>query len=130
MGAMDIALFNLAEQRLAWADRRQEVLAQNIANANTPNWRSRDLVPFAAMLSHTQTIGMARTQANHLDGVGGGPVPIKTEASPTSRSPNGNTVTLDEQLTKVADTDTTQALVTNLYKSYLGMFRTVIGRGS
>jgi flagellar basal-body rod protein FlgB len=130
MGAMDIPLFDLAEKRLAWADRRQEVLAQNIANANTPSWQSQDLVPFSAMLSRTQTIGLARTQANHLDGVGGGPAPVKTEAKPTSRSPNGNTVTLDEQLTKVADTDTTQALVSNLYKTYLSMFRTAIGRGS
>ena len=42
-----IALFDLADKRLAWVDHRQEVLAQNIANANTPGWLARDLAPFA-----------------------------------------------------------------------------------
>ena len=53
-GGMDptqIGLFDLAERRLAWADRRQELLAQNIANANTPGYRPHDLQPFAATLT-------------------------------------------------------------------------------
>ena len=40
-----IGLFDLAERRLAWADRRQAVLAQNIANANTPGYKPHDLHP-------------------------------------------------------------------------------------
>ena len=35
-GVADIGLFRLAERRLAWVARRQELLAQNVANANTP----------------------------------------------------------------------------------------------
>ena len=37
-------------------------------------------------------------------------------------------ITLDEQLTKVADTDTTQALVTSIWKKYMGMFNMALGR--
>ena len=35
-----IGLFDLAERRLAWTDQRRGVLAQNIANANTPGYQA------------------------------------------------------------------------------------------
>ena len=47
-----------------------------------------------------------------------------------AQSPDGNAVALDEQLVKVADTDTTHALVTTIYRTYLGMFNTALGRTS
>ena len=41
------SLFDLADRRLAYLQHRQQVLAQNVANANTPGYRARDLEPFA-----------------------------------------------------------------------------------
>lgn len=125
---MKIAVLELAEKRLAWADRRQQVLAQNIANVNTPKFQSHDLLPFAAILTRQGGAEMARTQPNHLaplDGDGTGMAPV---AKPRERAPDGNAVSLDEELTKVADTETTQELVTGLYKKYLGLFRMALGR--
>jgi flagellar basal-body rod protein FlgB len=49
---------------------------------------------------------------------------------PPARALDGNTVALDQQLTKVADTETTQALVTSIWKKYMGMFSTALGRSS
>lgn len=126
MDPTQIALFKLADQRLAWADRRQQVLAQNIANADTPGWRSRDLRPFADLLA-------GRTLA--LAGVPGVPaqlptpptIPLESVQTDAVAAPDGNSVQLDSQLSKVADTETTQALVTSLYTKYLGMFRTALG---
>ena len=43
----------LAETRLRWLDRRQEVLARNISNADTPGYRARDVTPFAQILART-----------------------------------------------------------------------------
>ena len=37
------SVLDLADRRLRWLDRRQQVLAQNIANADTPGWTARDL---------------------------------------------------------------------------------------
>src|SRR5277367_3695919 len=56
MGTTHIDLFNLAEQRLAWADRRQAVLAHNVANANTPGYKPHDLRAFADMLGGTSAV--------------------------------------------------------------------------
>jgi len=123
-----IGLFDLAERRLAWTERRQAVLAQNIANADTPGWQPRDVAPFAVMADQA-AVGLARTDPFHLAGtsdtglLGGRPV------RPTARQPDGNAVSLDQELTKVADTDTTQSLVSAIYHTYLGLFRTAIGQG-
>lgn len=126
---MGIALLDLAEKRMAWADRRQRVLAQNIANANTPHWQERDLMPFAASLAQAQGGTLALTQPGHMPGIGGGTLGQAVVKKPREQAPDGNAVALDEQLTKVANTETAQDLVTNLYKKYLGMFRIALGRG-
>lgn len=126
---MTIALFDLAEKRMVWADRRQQVLAHNIANANTPHWQAHDLMPFVAIIAKANNGVMAQTQSGHMSGVGGGAVGKEAIQKASERAPDGNSVALDEQLTKVADTETTQQLVTNLYKKYLGMFRVALGRG-
>ncbi|MEO8714636.1 MAG: flagellar basal body protein, partial [Acetobacteraceae bacterium] len=114
-------------RRLAWADRRQTVLAQNVANADTPGWRPRDLAPFTAALG-SASAALARTETGHLGGtvdpglLGG--------ARPAGNEPDGNGVSLDRELTKVADTETTQSLVTAIYRKYLGLFRTALGQNS
>jgi len=130
MGTTHIDLFNLAEQRLAWADRRQAVLAQNVANANTPGYKPHDLRAFADMLGGTNAVEPVRTQPNHLSGTAGGGAPGEIVDRAHTQSPDSNGVTLDEQLLKVADTATTHQLVTTIYKTYLGMFGTALGRGA
>lgn len=122
-----ISLFDLAESRLAWADRRQAVLAQNVANADTPGWRPRDVAPFATVLADAADIGLARTDAGHLAGTVDPDLLAGPAARPTGTEPDGNAVSLDQQLTKVADTETTQSLVTAIYTTYLGLFRTALG---
>jgi flagellar basal-body rod protein FlgB len=124
-----IGLFDLARDRLAWAERRQAVLAQNIANASTPGFRPRDVVPFADTLAHASVAEPRRTQPNHL---------IGTQAAegqtilqqPKSRAPDGNAVSLDEQLTKVADTETAQALTTTIYQKYMALFAMALGKSA
>ena len=130
MDPTQIGLFDIAARRLAWTAKRQEVLAQNIANVNTPGYRPRDLQPFAVSLAQTSGVDLARTQANHLSGTGGDGARQDITVRPPARAPDGNQVTLDEQLTKVADTENTQALVTSIYKKYLTLFGMALGRGS
>lgn len=130
MDPIHIGLLDLAEQRLAWADQRQAVLAQNIANANTPGFKPHDLRSFAATLDHASVVTPVRTQPNHLAGTAGAKAPNEVVDRTHTQSPDGNAVALDEQLVKVADTDTTHALVTTIYRTYLGMFNTALGRSS
>ena len=119
-------LFDLAERRLGWLDRRQAVLAQNIANADTPGYVAKDVAPFAQALARALP-ELAVTNPLHLAGAGSGDG-FDRRLRPAERAPDGNAVSIEDQLTKVAETDDTQALVTNLYHKYLGLFRTVIGK--
>jgi flagellar basal-body rod protein FlgB len=130
MDQTQIGLFDLAERRLAWADRRQSLLAQNIANANTPGYRPHDLRSFAATLGGTGPVTPMRTQPNHMAGLAGAGQQIEAEQRPAALAPDGNAVTLDDQLTKVADTATTHALVTTIFKKYLALFGLALGRSA
>jgi len=125
MDPSDIPLFALADRRLSWIDARQAVLAQNVANSDTPGWRSRDLKPFAATLG-AAGIGLAQTDPGHLAGTAGGAYAAVAQTG--ERAPDGNGVALDQELVKVADTDAAHELVNNVTRKYLGMFRLAIGR--
>jgi flagellar basal-body rod protein FlgB len=122
-----IALFDLADQRLAWVANRQTLLAQNIANADTPKWRSRDLQPFDATLE-TLSVTPSMTDPRHLAGTVSAAALSTSGGLAGERAPDGNAVSLDRELVKVGETDMAHALVTDLYKKYLGMFRTALGR--
>lgn len=129
MDPTDIGLFTLAEKRLAWAAQRQGVLAANIANANTPGFQARDIAPFAKVLSGYSAVQPVITQAGHMGGtLPTGSAPL-TQNPPTARALDGNSVALDQQLTNVADTETTQSLVTTVWKKYTAMFNIALGKG-
>lgn len=125
MDPTSVPLLDLAERRLAWTDRRQTVLAQNVANADTPGWRPRDIAPFSAALA-TASASLARTEPGHMAGLVD--PDLLATARPDGREPDGNAVSLDKELSKVADTEATQSLVTAIYHKYLGLFRTALGQ--
>ena len=123
--AADIGLFALAEQRLEWVGQRQKQLAENVANADTPAYQPRDLTPFSATLSRLQ-VSPWTTSPLHLAGLTTGQ-PASTAVS-SETSPDGNAVSVEDEMTKVADDENTQALVGNIWKSYMSMFMTALGR--
>lgn len=123
-----LALFRLAEQRLAWLDRRQEVLAQNIANADTPGYAAKDLPPFAAVLARTGAAAPARTDARHLSGTLGPAPRARPEQVAPERTPAGNAVQIERELMKVSDTETHHSLALGIMRKYLSLFRTALGR--
>ena len=126
---MDVSstdMFALAQRKLGWLEDRQRVLAQNIANADTPNYQPHDEAPFESTLSsltltpvHAEpmSIAMVVPQAD-----------IIAEQS-DGRAPDGNAVSVENEMTKVADTDNQQRVVTNLYSKYMSMFATALGKG-
>ncbi|MCQ8279515.1 flagellar basal body protein [Acetobacteraceae bacterium KSS8] len=125
MDAGGTDLLGLAASRLNWLDQRQKVLARNIANSDTPNFMPRDEQSFDDVMRNG-TLALTQTNSRDLAGdtSNAGTVAMKVK----SRSINGNGVALDEQMMKVADTDTQQRLVTSLYSRYMGMFQTAIGK--
>jgi flagellar basal-body rod protein FlgB len=127
MDLTSTGLFSLAERRLAWIDQRQQVLAENIANADTPGYQAVDVAPFSAALDSAASLAPSANSARDLP-----PLPqvdqlaAATAPALTTR-PDGNGVSIDAELGKLADTEGMQNLTINLYGAYLGMFRTALG---
>ena len=120
-------LFKLAESKLSWLDSRQEALSQNVANANTPRFQAKDVQPFAAVLDHAigAPLAMQTSSPLHLAGM---PSVLSGLTSKSQKSPDGNSVSVEDQLTKIADVSMNQQLVGNIYRKYTGLFRLALGR--
>ncbi len=119
-------LFDLLQNKLAWVESRQRVLAQNIANVDTPGYRPQDVGAFSAVLGQFD-VEPVRTSPLHLAGLSE-PAPGQAAAA-SERAPDGNAVGLEDQLTKMADNESAQALTGNIWKTYMGMFMTALGHG-
>ena len=119
-------LFELAQRRLGWLEQRQTLLARNIANLDTPGYRPVDSQSFTARLdASSRARSLVTTSPQHLSGTGmSGTVTTR----PKEVAPDGNAVSLEEQLGHVAETQNAQALTSNLYMRYTAMMRTALGR--
>ena len=125
MDPLSNGVFQMAEQRLAWADRRQQVLAQNVANISTPGYQAKDMTPFSALLDGGPAL--AQTSPLHLAGTAGQGAQARVEPGPQNRAPDGNSVSVERELGAVADTSGIQELALNLHHSYAAMFKTAFG---
>ncbi|MGC8469412.1 MAG: flagellar basal body rod protein FlgB [Acetobacteraceae bacterium] len=120
-------IFGLAAARLSWLDQRQAVLAANVANADTPGWRPRDLQPFAQVLAGAGGLTLTTTNPADIGSPGGAGAAEITVPTPGGVGPDGNAVALDRQISAVANTDNQQQLAVSLYQTYLSMFTTALG---
>ena len=130
----NIALFQAMGAKMSYLSTRQGILAQNIANSDTPEYRPRDLteVDFGAVLQEitgSEKIRMQRTAAGHLG-------PGSNLNSPDERksrityevAPGENAVIIEEQMFKASETSLEYGLITNLIRKNVGMIRTALGR--
>lgn len=97
-------------QAMSLRTYRQQVLASNIANADTPDYKARDFdfkAAFGAAMGQREAsgaLGVARTHENHLSGVGGGmPFAPLQYRSETQSAVDGNTVDMDVERAEIAD---------------------------
>ena len=133
---MDISklpLFQAMSERMHWLGQRQHVLAQNIANLNTPGYRAADLreSDFAAMIGRAgRKIALASTSGATLGsgGLGGKrSYDVVRDETPAETTPSGNGVMLEDQLGKVADTQANYQTVIGLYRKHLALIKMAIG---
>ena len=129
MSLADIPLFSLLRGRLGYLSEQQKVVAQNIANAETPKYTAQDLKPFS-FESHVKAqapVMMAVTQPGHMapksqrGGLGAAYKAVRTPDSETTL--NGNTVVLEEEMIKMSDARMNYDAAITFYQKSLGMLR-------
>lgn len=136
MAVGDTVLFGLLSGRTQWLAQREAVLARNVANADTPQFRPLDLK--AAGFDDLVRRGAGRegavaaAQTNPLHLAPAAQAAIDTQARKVDgfeTAPDGNAVVLPEQLQKMSDTELDYGLTTSLYRRYVAMLRTAMGNG-
>ena len=124
MAIMDIPIFAALRTKLQWHQQRQQVLAQNVANADTPNYRPLDLVApkFQMTAPGPAPVRLARTDPGHLAGF--------SDAGDFPNNPNqyqvrpaGNAVNLEDEMMKVAANQMDYQAATQLYSRSMGLLK-------
>ena len=102
MDLHDLPLLSLLRERMTWLNQRQDVLSQNVANADTPRYVARDLKPldFDRMVGEASSgTKMLTTHVRHIaiSSLHGGK--FEDHETPDQESdPNGNAVSLDDRM--------------------------------
>lgn len=133
MATENIGIMKALTAKMSYLDQRQRVLAQNIANADTPNYQAHDLtkVDFSSALkrvTRSRNVTPVTTQALHL------PTPGEI-ANPENRkgksqyeiAPDKNAVILEEQIVKASKNTMDYNLMTSLYQKNVNMFKIALG---
>lgn len=116
---------------------RQKVIAQNIANSETPGFKARELeapdfsslvsaqggLPRVARPRITLSSGMAALGARAPHG--GGTI---LDRDTIETKPDGNNVTLEEQLLKMGQVQADFTALTNLYKKQMNLMKVAAGK--
>lgn len=146
-----IPLFQGLVHKMGWLAERQQVLARNIANANTPGFKPKDIEKpdFSALLEgqsrgsgtsgrspmvqQTAAVPLMVTQPGHIPAAPGDEETkakeVEIDLKDAPKRISGNAVVLESELMKVGKTAMDYELSTNIYKRYVAMFKMAVGHG-
>jgi flagellar basal-body rod protein FlgB len=127
MAITDLPLFSVLRTRMHWHQERQRVLAENVSNANTPEYRPHDLAPPQfGRRPPPAAVSLMRTEGAYI-------AAASTQFE-TARlggynvRPTGNAVNIEDEMIKVAGNQMDYQAVTTLYQRSLGLLKTAMGK--
>ncbi|MFN0264123.1 flagellar basal body rod protein FlgB [Tepidamorphus sp. 3E244] len=147
MSFFDLPILSALKTKIRYHNERQVLLAQNVANAETPGYGARDLKApdFSRMLQPpTATsagsaggspipgapMGPVRTQSMHLAGLS-----LSMDFKATSRdsfetTPEGNAVVLEDEMMKIAQNQIDHQIVSSIYTRGISIMKRAVGRSA
>lgn len=129
-----LSVIALAKSRMDWVAKRQEVLAENVANANTPKFVPSDVKDFnfKAVLQNTgnaSAVQVKVTNPMHVQPVMTDTLNVVKDRKDFESSADGNAVVLDEQLAKLGEAKGAYDTAASLFQKQYKMLRTALGKG-
>ncbi|WP_281981063.1 FlgB family protein [Thalassorhabdomicrobium marinisediminis] len=124
----NLDVFQTSYQMARHAGARQAVTAANMANADTPDYRARTLGSFADSFNGSAETAMKSTRDGHL-GTGGATTAARVQQSDAEPSPNGNSVSLEQEMVNSIEIQREHSRALAIYKHSLDLLRMSIGRG-
>lgn len=131
MNLYDMPLFGMLRVKLGWLNERQRVLAENVANATTPDFKARDIkeVGFSEILSRSKAMAgrMRVDESGARVRIGESGLEFETEVMRgAEESPNGNSVNLEQEMMKVAETQMAYQAAVDIYKKGASLLRLAV----
>lgn len=117
-----VHLFGLLSLQRNWLSARQSIVSQNIANANTPGYKTKDILDFDKILNHSG-VQMAATHPSHqLLAATAGQMVSSKESDSWEVAHSGNDVSLEAEMIKEGDVRSSFSLDTNILKTFHSMW--------
>ncbi|MEM9434355.1 MAG: FlgB family protein [Pseudomonadota bacterium] len=122
-------IFKTAHAAAKHAAGRQSVVAENVANSDTPGFKARDIGTFEDLVNQSSTSGLRTTRETHIN------TPANTRSTGTfidrnlEASPNGNTVSIETEMLKSIEAERQHSRAMAVYQSSLNILRSSLGRG-
>ena len=125
-----LEILRMAHGLALHASQRQAVIAGNVANADTPGYRARDIAPFSSTYrAEGAGAPLRATRAGHHADRPPGPGAARLVDAPGPSAPNGNTVALETEMMKATKIRHQQDIALSVYRSTLTVLRASLGRG-
>ncbi|POF28208.1 flagellar basal body rod protein FlgB [Roseibium marinum] len=134
MAVTDLPLFQALKSKMRWHQVRQGVLAENIANADTPGYGAREVKAYSFkdhIGRETLSLTTDTTRVGHIAGNISGTKDAKIETLDSFEvTPNGNSVNLEEQMMKITENQMDFQAATSLYTKGMGLIRTALSKSA
>jgi flagellar basal-body rod protein FlgB len=117
----------MAQALAAHAGTRMGVIAQNVAHADNPGYKARDLLDFAKTYADQYGEGLKTTRSGHFGA--GGSAPLVSVVQRGSDAPNGNSVSLEAEMVKAAEVRQQHDMALSIYRSTSDILKLALGRG-
>ncbi len=127
----NLKIFSMASALAQHGATRQSVVAENIANADTPGYRARDVASFAESYDPAPATGLNATRPGHrFAGEAPYAAAPREVYRPGAESPNGNNVSIENEIFSAAEASGDHQKALAIYRSALTVLRTAAsGRG-
>jgi len=123
MALSELPVLAMLRTRMQWHQERQRLLAENVANADTPSFKPRDLAPPDFTKPPVFAVTLGRTDAGHMAGSG-----AADGAGGFAIRSSGKAVTLEDEMLKIAANQMDYQQAATLYAKGLGLVKTALGR--
>jgi flagellar basal-body rod protein FlgB len=130
MAISDIPVLSILRNRMQWHQERQRVLSENVANSDTPGFKPKDLVEPDSYLSSPSTsaaTSLTRTDPAHIALSASSTVGSAAQKNDYETRPTGNSVSLEDEMMKVAQNQMDYQAAASLYTKSLGLLKTALG---
>jgi len=122
-------VFKIAYSMATHAGKRQAVVSENMANANTPGYHAKDIRPFRELYEARDAQGdMIASRGSHLNGSDGSGFDWAVYEDDSYVDPNDNSVNLEEQILNGVEAKRQHDRALAIYQSSMTILRTSLGK--